>query len=254
MKVETQIERRESSKNAFLWIFKKSLSFLDFFKSLPSKSIIKLRKALLILFFLFIGVSSPDMAQIIEDESEYSLSVKERSYIKLVAEVSNYVYQIAPKTEINPKYLVDKCLEYEMDIIFVIAQGILESHLGTKGIAVGTNSTWNVGTYDNGKILYRYDDPNKSIEPYLQLLKERYLVGKDLHHLVEDRGFKDTNGKRFASARGYENALRKLIVKIDMETEIALYQSVLKLSDTEILVYFGPVRESTTIYYSYLRM
>jgi hypothetical protein len=58
--------------------------------------------------------------------------------------------------------------------------------------------------------------------------------------LVQDRGYINYQGNRFASARGYENGMRKLMVKIDMETSISFYQDFLKLDDYEILSYFNP--------------
>jgi len=126
-----------------------------------------------------------------------------------------------------------------------LAQGMLESHLGTKGKAKETNSVWNVGTYDNDRILYRYKDPNESIEPYLELLKKEYLINitsngdtiyKDLHHLVEDKGYINYKGNRFSSAIGYENSMRKLIIKIDMETSIRFYQSIMQMTPDNLIL------------------
>lgn len=134
-------------------------------------------------------------------------------------------------------------------IRYRLAQGILESHLGTKGIAKTTNSVWN-GTYDDGQILYTYGTPNESIEPYLALLKDKYLmkitsngdtIQTGLHTLLDDRGYKNMHGNRFATARGYENALRKIIIKIDLETSISMHQSIANLKKEEILAYFGPI-------------
>lgn len=235
-KVETQIEKGEPS----IW---------RFFRSLPTKSF---KFALMLVFFLFISVAGsapggdPAQAQSIAVDSSkdimYSNSVRMRAHTKLVEEVTRIVSEIAPDTELDLEYLVEKCEEYEIDIIFVLAQGILESHLGTKGKAAKTNSVWNVGTYDDGQILYRYDHPNESVDPYLRLVKERYLTDKDLHNLVQDRGYINDKGLRFASARGYENSLRKLMVRIDMETSIKMYQEVRLLSDDEIMAFFGPVK------------
>jgi len=235
-KVETQIE-------------KEAVNFRSFFKGLPTKSF---KTALLIIFLLFVGVvgTSPgsvdptNVQSLVEFNRNtiYSQSVRDRAHKKLVDEVKKVTYEIVPNTQIDLEYLVNMCETYEMDIIFVLAQGILESHLGTKGKAIKTNSVWNVGTYDNGKILYYYDSPNESIGPYFELLKERYLVDKDLHNLVQDRGYINDDGKRFATARGYENALRKLMIQIDMSSSISMYQEIRLLSDEEIMAYFGPTK------------
>jgi hypothetical protein len=159
---------------------------------------------------------------------------------------------MAPENKLSSQLLVEKCLEYDTDIIFVLSQALLESHFGTKGKAAETNSVWNVGTFDNGQILYTYSHPDKSLEPYLKLVNDKYLIEvttkgdtiyKDLHHLVQDRGYTNYRGARFATARGYENGMRKLMVRIDMETSIAFYQSILKLEPHELLDLFGPARQ-----------
>jgi len=194
------------------------------------------------------GASSLNMITLSPEEI-YINSIKTKFNQKLVIEVDNYIKQIAPESKLNPEYLVEKCLEYNTDIIFVLAQALLESHFGTKGKAAETNSVWNVGTYDDGQILYRYRHPNESLEPYLKLVNGKYLINitssgdtiyKDLGHLLQDRGYINYNGNRFASAIGYENGMRKLMVKIDIETSISFYQGILKLSEPQILAYFAP--------------
>lgn len=176
--------------------------------------------------------------------------VKDKFESKLVTEVEAYINKMAPTSGLEASYLVEKCLEYETDIIFVLAQGLLESHFGTKGVAVKTNSVWNVGAYDNQRPRNWYETPNESLEPYLKLLREDYLMNithagdtiqKEVQELVmEDRRYINYNGYRFASARGYENGMRKLMVRIDMETSINFYQDILSLSNEEFLAYFAP--------------
>ena len=183
------------------------------------------------------------------EEEVYIQTVKNRMNSQLVGEVGRYIERMAPESMLSPEYLVEKCLEYDTDIIFVLSQALLESHFGTKGKAVETNSVWNVGTYDDGQILYRYKTANESLEPYLKLVNDKYLIEvtskgdtifKDLHHLVQDKGYTNYDGRRFASARGYENGMRKLMVQIDMQTSIAFYQDILRLDANEFLSLFGP--------------
>jgi len=256
-----------------------SKEILGFFSSLPSY--VKMFKAkslsikiLLVMFLFFFNISGSDFGSRIKGEEGdisieksldpkevYASQVKEKVYDKLYWEVRTYMDKTAPDSKLDPDYLIKKCLEYDMDIIFVLAQAILESHLGTKGKAAITNSVWNVGTYDNGQILYTYSNPNESVEPYMELLKKKYLIHvtakgdtiyKDLHHLVEDRGYINYKGDRFASAWGYENSMRKLIIKIDMETSIGFYQDILSISSDEMIAYFVP-EENLEINYSLLQ-
>lgn len=229
-------------------------------------------KIFLVFLFTFLNISGTNsradfsnMEATIENkltpEEMYVLGVKEKFTDNLVQEVENYIIKMAPESKLSPDYLVSKCLEYDMDITFVLAQALLESHFGTKGVAARTNSVWNVGTYDNGKILYTYSHPNESLEPYLKLVSDKYLINvtskgdtiyKDLHHLVKDRGYKNFEGNRFASARGYENAMRKLLVQIGSETSINFYQDIMRLSENELIAYFVPP-EDIKIDYSQLQ-
>jgi len=215
-------------------------------------------KAALVLLLMFVNISGTTSISgtaeasgmnLIEKTPEdiYIESFENRFQIKLTEEVQAYITKMAPESKLTSEYLVSKCLEYDTDIVFVLSQALLESHFGTKGKAAVTNSVWNVGTYDNGKILYTYSTPDESLEPYLKLLKDKYLINitskgdtiyKDLSHLVEDRGYINYQGKRFASARGYEDGLRKLMIKIDMETSISFYQDILSLERSEILAFF----------------
>jgi len=219
--------------------------------------IFKHRRGMVIglLFFFNVNVITPGSygslysPPELSKEQIYVNTVKDNFKSKLVIEVDSLIRRMAPESKLSPDYLVDKCLEYNTDIIFVLAQGLLESHFGTKGKAAVTNSVWNVGTYDNGRVLYSYEDPNESLEPYLKLVNEKYLItvesngdtiNKNLYHLIQDKGYTNYNGKRFASAIGYENALRKLIIKINMETSINFYQEVLTLPNEQLLALFNP--------------
>ena len=126
---------------------------------------------------------------------------------QLVNEVQNYITTIAPSSNLRGYAIVEECEEYNIDICFVLAQGEIESHFGTKGIAAKINSVFNVGIYDGLSIQeigekYKCDYPNESIEPYLKLLNERYLVNKTEQDLMKK--FIDKDGKRYASNPNYE--------------------------------------------------
>ena len=212
----------------------------------------------IILLFTNVANTSPGLitlaSTIIQKTPEqiYVDNLKLKMKEKLVAEVDSYIEKMASNSRLNSEHLVTKCIEYDTDIIFVLSQAFLESHFGTKGKAAETNSVWNVGTYDNGQILYRYNHPDESLEPYLKLINEKYLIEvtsqgdtifKDLYHLVQDKGYTNYDGRRFASARGYENGMRKLMVQIDMQTSIGFYQDILTLEPQEMLSFFSPPNE-----------
>lgn len=249
---QIKTEAEEVSKASKMVIRK---LYSDFIRFVNPKGFLK-KVVIISMVLIFVNISSTmpsnSAAQPTPEKSDSELyveSVKTKMTSQLVKEVDNYIKKMAPTSTLTPELVVDKCLRYNVDIIFVLSQALLESHFGTKGKAARTNSVWNVGTYDNGKILYTYKTPDESLEPYLKLINEKYLINittkgdtvyKDLHHLVEDRGYTNVNGYRFASAKGYENAMRKLMVKIDMETSISFYQDIIKLDDYQMLAYFNP--------------
>jgi len=241
-------------------------SSLSFFGNL--NFLLKLKKTisrfLLILILLLVSIAginnSMDLdnmeTEVVEvqkdQETIYAETVNQKFYEELVTEVDSFIKRKAPDSKLTAIYLVDKCLEYDTDIHFVLAQALLESHFGTKGKAAETNSVWNVGTFDDGQILYNYEHPDSSIVPYLKLINEKYLVSitsegdtikKPEEHLVEDRGYKNINGLRFASARGYENDMRKLMIRIDSETSIKFYQKILRLPSEDLIAYFVPSKD-----------
>ena len=129
----------------------------------------------------------------------------------LVDATQNYIDSIAPNSNLRALILVEKCEEYKIPITLVLAQGELESKFGTTGLAYRTNSIWNVGAYDNydiKNIKIKYENPNDSVEPYLNLLNSNYLNGKTIEDLLDS--FTDINGNRYATDKYYESKLKTI--------------------------------------------
>ena len=149
----------------------------------------------------------------------------------LVNEVQTYINTISPSSNLRGYALVEECEKYGVDICFALSQAEIESHFGTKGIASKLNSVFNVGIYD-GKIAeeidnkYKFDYPNESIEPYLKLLNERYLVNKTEQDLMKK--FVDINGNRYASNPNYENMISDKYKYITENTKIVEYHDMMK--------------------------
>lgn len=149
----------------------------------------------------------------------------------LVNEVQNYITQVAPSSNLRGYAIVEECEKYNVDICFVLAQGEVESHFGTKGIASKLNSVFNVGIYDNKTVeqiesQYQFDCPNKSIEPYLKLLTNNYLINKLEQDLMQK--FVDINGNRYASDKDYEIKVSSKYKSICETTKIQEYSSMMK--------------------------
>lgn len=147
---------------------------------------------------------------------------------RLVKEVKHYIDSVAPTSTLSGYAIVDMAEKYDLDIKFVLAQGQLESHFGTTGMAVKTNSVFNVGAYDGMKYdlindKFKYKHPDFSIEPYMQLLYKNYITGSktelDLMAKYVTKG-----GKRFSSNSNYERELMNLYKKIDETTDISTLQ------------------------------
>lgn len=159
-------------------------------------------------------------ANIIDIEQEIT---SQQNKTKLIREVDEYITSVARNSKINSETIVDACLEYDVDIKFVLAQGHIESHFGTAGKASRTNSVFNI-------IGVKYDHPDHSIEPYLKLLNTRYLVnGKTEKDMMKN--FCDRNGKRYAMSSTYERELRSTYNKIKKRTDIDKFYKLYKESN-----------------------
>ena len=156
-----------------------------------------------------------------EDDIVRDMMIEEYEIARnqLAIEVDNYISSVAPKANIDPYLMVDLCWEYGVDIRFVLAQGQIESHFATKGTAARTLSVFNVGAYDghsasrqcrNG---FGFSDPNESIEPYLKLITNEYMVnGKTESDLMKN--YVNGLGMRYASNPRYESMLRSVYKRI----------------------------------------
>lgn len=177
----------------------------------------------------------------------YVSNLKRKAKDSLISEVNKYFKLTYPTTKLTAENLVNKCLEYDIDIIFVLAQGKIESGFGTAGKASVTNSVWNVGTFDNGTVLYRYAHADESIEPYLKLLKNTYLIeitnngdtiSKKSWELIKRKNFTSYHGYRYATAKGYEALMRHVVLSINMSTDIKFYQKIISMSEEELTTTF----------------
>lgn len=231
-----------------------STSYLLKFKTFLSQKLLSVKFLLILATLLFLNMAAraplntdlsynvTNTVTTVVNEELYPHLVRVRLQENLIAEVDAYIRKSAPTSKLDAKMLVELCQKYEIDITFVLAQGMLESTLGTKGKAAATHSVWNVGTYDDGQIRHTYKTANHSIEPFLVLLKEKYLgEHKTIAHLIKDGGYKTLKGYRYATFKGYEARLRTMMVQIDMNSSINMYQDVINLSDEEIMACFGPV-------------
>jgi flagellum-specific peptidoglycan hydrolase FlgJ len=178
-----------------------------------------------------------EIAEAENAKREKALKEYEEARYQLAIEVDNYITSVAPKSCIDPFLMIDLCSQYGVDIRFVMAQGQIESHYATKGTAAKTLSVFNVGAYDghsasrqrrNG---FGYSDPNDSIEPYLQLITNEYMVnGKTEKDLMKN--YVNVLGMRYASNPRYEVMLRSVYNRINKRPSFrSAYENYLELQN-----------------------
>lgn len=144
--------------------------------------------------------------------------------LELVNAVDAYIQKTASSACLNGIAVVDACVDNDIDICFVLAQGENESHFGTAGLARKTNSVWNVFAYDGQGFEQisskgKYKSPDDSVLPYIHLLKKRYMYdNKTEYDLLSN--FVDKDGNRYASSKNYEDNLRKKYDSIRSSTPI----------------------------------
>ncbi len=168
-------------------------------------------------------ITNDTVTHIIRDTIFVDYGTSHEHLDKVMAiEIDKYIQKVAPHSKVSGDTLWMLCKKHKIDIKFVMAHAFIESHFGTKGIARYTRSVFNVGTFDDGTILYRYKTHNSSIEPYLILLKKTYLVGKNKSTkcLMKPGRFKNHAGNKYASAKDYEKTLSIFYNKIIKETSI----------------------------------
>lgn len=211
---------------------------------MESNKRIKIRKVIGYTVALLVGMFclSSSIYMITERSRNHTLDVyRERLELKyygvkdtLVNAVDAYIQENAPGSCLNGLTVVNECERYDIDIAFVLAQGKIESHFGTKGIASKTHSVFNVYSYDGKsaeeikKSGNAYDHPDESVMPYMKLLKKHYLNdGKTEMDLMDK--FVNVEGKRYATDKNYENKLLSTYKDIEDSTDIGiLWEQLLK--------------------------
>lgn len=144
---------------------------------------------------------------------------------EIVTEIDNYIDSVANDSGLNGIRLFELCDKYGVDVRFAMAQAEAESHFGTKGVAAKTNMVWNVKAYDNrtaDDMIKKGDaekHPDLSIEPYLILLTNEYLVNGKTEYDMFDK-FVDSNGKRYASNPNYETLVLNIYNRINESTKL----------------------------------
>ena len=131
-----------------------------------------------------------------------------KKYMKAAAENQGYNPE---DIKLSPEAMVLAADENDFDLPFLLAQAHLESCFGLAPRARKTNSVFSVGCYDNGKNVCKYSTQDDSIVPYINLIKNDYLVdGKTIENLLQKGKFVNAINKRYASDPYYEGKVKNI--------------------------------------------
>lgn len=149
------------------------------------------------------------------DTTGFSKKVKDvEKYMKFALKNQNYTMA---STGLKPETLVMASMKKNFDLPFLMAVAHQESCFGATPRAKRTNSVFSVGSYDDGRNVVTYDDPNESVEAYIDLIRNKYLFdGKTIFDLMIPGNFVNRAGNRYAQDKKYEGKikyLRNLILK-----------------------------------------
>ena len=101
------------------------------------------------------------------------------------------------------------CEKHNFSLPLLLAQAHLESHFGTTSRSRRTNSVFSIGSYDDGRNVYKPSTQDESVENYILTIKNYYLADKTLDELLSNGGFVNHRGQRYASDKKYEQKIRQ---------------------------------------------
>lgn len=141
---------------------------------------------------------------------------RKRLRAQKISEIDNFMKYVAELNGRDPKiiqlsaeHIVNMCDKYNFPLPLLLAQAHLESHFGTTSRARRTNSVFSVGSYDDGRNIYKPSTQNESVENYIKTIQNYYLCDKSVDDLLKNGGFVNHLGKRYASDKNYELKIRQ---------------------------------------------
>ena len=144
-----------------------------------------------------------------------------RNYMEKALENQNYTLK---STGLKPETLLNASIERGIDLVYLMAAAHLESCFGATPRARKTNSVFSVGSYDDGRNVVTYSDPNESVYGYIDLLNKDYLVnGKTIEDLLKPGCFVNKDGNRYASDKNYEAKITQIMNRIYSEYPVLSY-------------------------------
>lgn len=111
----------------------------------------------------------------------------------------------------DPELMVYLCYKHKFDLPLMFTQAQHETGLGLEGIGPKCNSLFSIGAYDKNPTREKFNNQNSSINHYIRILKNNYLLNgkKTVNDLLKDGGFVNEMGNRYSSDKNYEKKIRE---------------------------------------------
>jgi hypothetical protein len=111
--------------------------------------------------------------------------------------------------KVSPHEIVSAVDEYGYDLILLLSQAWCETRMCTTPRAKKTNSMFAVGMHDDGTNVIKYDTPDASIRPYIELMQNRYgITPERIEDIFSGRAsLVNSRGERYATSTDYEKSL-----------------------------------------------
>lgn len=134
----------------------------------------------------------------------------------LVRCIDTYISTQAKTSCMNGIAFVEASENSGIDPFFIMAQCQIESNFATTGLGRKTNSAFNIGAYDGKgtKYMSKYKHPDLSIEPYINVLKQKYIVNGITEYDLMHK-YVNIEGKRYATDPTYEDKLYSIYCKLN---------------------------------------
>lgn len=178
-------------------------TFPEEFESMKNKMAIEFRK------------SAENNNENSKNEIDFE-SERKRLRAQKIKEVDNLMKFVAETNGRDPKMIklsaeniVKMCEKHNFSLPLLLAQAHLESHFGTTARARRTNSVFSIGSYDDGRNIYKPNTQDESVENYILTIKKYYLADKTLDELLTNGSFVNDRGQRYASDKKYEQKIRQ---------------------------------------------
>ena len=114
------------------------------------------------------------------------------------------------KAPISAKDFLELCKIYRVDPCLALAQGIIESRLGTRGLAVKTKNIFNVGNTDDGRIR-SFNSFQEGMIAYLETMQKYFATTREE---FSARNGRNLRGGVYATSRGYVKKISDLAKRI----------------------------------------